>query len=169
MKSFWNRRSLDLEGELRARRPQPRADFVKTLATEVRSTSPERTRAGRFGVAIALSGLILVVLASFGGIGYASSAASHAVKQPNAAREVQSSAAAQYKPFTPPKAKPPKQAVAPAAPKPAPQGASPTVTSSQLPFTGLALWMPLAIGLLLLATGLVLRTRSRRRGPSTRS
>jgi hypothetical protein len=163
MKSIWNRQPSDLEGELRASRPQPRADFVKALAAEARTAPPERTRAGRFGLAIALSGLILVVLASFGGIGYASSAASHAVKKPSAVREVQSAAAAQYKPYTPPKAHHAEavKASAPAAPK-----ASPTVTSSQLPFTGLALWMPLAIGLLLLATGLVLRTRSRRRSPS---
>ena len=105
MKSIWNRHPLDLEGELRASRPQPRADFVKALAAEVRTAPPERTRAGRFGLAIALSGLILVVLASFGGIGYASSAASHAVKKPTATTEVQSSAAAQYKPFKPPKPK----------------------------------------------------------------
>lgn len=168
MKSIWNRRPLDLEGELRASRPQPRADFVKALAAEARNAPPERTRAGRFGLAIALSGLILVVLASFGGIGYASSAASHAVKKPSATREVQSAAHSQYAPYTPPKAhhntKAAVKASAPAAAK-----ASPTVTSSQLPFTGLALWMPLAIGLLLLASGLVLRTRSRRRGPSTRS
>ena len=84
MKSIWNGRPLDLEGKLRASRPQPRADFVKALAAEVRTAPRERTRAGRFGLAIALSGLILVVLASFGGIGYASSAASHAVKKPTA-------------------------------------------------------------------------------------
>ena len=163
MKSIWNRQPLDLEGELRASRPQPRADFVKALAAEARTAPPERTRAGRFGLAIALSGLILVVLASFGGIGYASSAASHAVKKPSATKEVQSAAHSQYAPYTPPKAHHTAavKASAPTAPK-----ASPTVTSSQLPFTGLALWMPLAIGLLLLATGLVLRTRSRRRSPS---
>ena len=174
MKSIWNRRPLDLEGELRARRPQPRADFVKALAAEVRTAPPERTRGGRFGLAIALSGLILVVLASFGGIGYASSAASHAVKKPAATTEVQSSAAAQYKPYKPPKPKHKHKhhgnaAVAAAATPAAAKQAAPTATSSQLPFTGLALWMPLAIGLLLLATGLVLRTRSRKRSPSARS
>ena len=92
MKSIWNRQPLDLEGELRASRPQPPADFVKALAAEARTAPPERTRAGRFGLAIALSGLILVVLASFGGIGYASSAASHAVKKQSATKEVQSAA-----------------------------------------------------------------------------
>jgi hypothetical protein len=167
MKSIWNRRPLDLEDELRANRPQPRADFVKALAAEARTAPPERTRAGRFGLAIALSGLILVVLASFGGIGYASSAASHAVKKPSATKEVQSAAHSQYAPYTPPKAH--HKAAAVKASGTAAAKASPTATSSQLPFTGLALWMPLAIGLLLLATGLVLRTRSRQRGPSTRS
>ena len=171
MKSIWNRHSLDLESELRERRPQPRADFIGALAAEVRTAPPGRTRAGRFGLAIALSGLILVVLASFGGIGYASSAASHAVKKPSAATEVQSSAAAQYRPFKPPKPKPPavKPAAAPATTAAVQASATPTAASSQLPFTGLALWVPLAIGLLLLATGLVLRTRSRRRSPSARS
>jgi hypothetical protein len=43
------------------------------------------------------------------------------------------------------------------------QQGAPKATSSQLPFTGLALWVPLTIGLLLIAFGLVLRTRSRRR------
>jgi hypothetical protein len=80
MKYFKNRRELDLEGELRASRSRPRADFAEALANEVRSRPPERSRLGRTGLALALSGLIVVALASFGGIGYASSAASHAVK-----------------------------------------------------------------------------------------
>jgi hypothetical protein len=37
------------------------------------------------------------------------------------------------------------------------------VSSSQLPFTGLALWVPLALGLALIVFGLALRTRVRRR------
>ena len=155
MKSIWNRRPLDLEGELRASRPQPRADFVKALAAEARNAPPERTRAGRFGLAIALSGLILVVLASFGGIGYASSAASHAVKKPSATREVQSAAHSQYAPYTPPKAHHNTKAAVKERQRPLPRRRSPTVTSSpNCRSPGAALWMPpLAIGLLLLASG----------------
>ena len=44
--------------------------------------------------------------------------------------------------------------------------AAPAQTSSQLPFTGLALWVPLAIGLLLIGSGVLLRTRAKRHGSS---
>jgi len=165
MRYFKNRRQLDLEGELRANRAQPRADFVEALAGEVRSRPAERTRLGRVGLAFALSGLIVVALASFGGIGYASSAASHAVKKPTVAKHVQvanSAASAQYVHYTPkatPKAKPHAQAAAAQAQK----TVAPKATKAQLPFTGLALWVPLAFGLMLIAFGLVLRTRGRRR------
>lgn len=195
-----------LEAELRASRPQPRVDFAQALTDEVRTRSaPERSPRGRVGLAIAISGLILVALASFGGIGYASSAASHAVKKAVKKQAVpqhvwivekpRTAAAAQYcppecpavpitpstppqtNPVTPPTAKPKaavkaatakatvkatakKQGVAVAKVQ---QTAAPKVASSQLPFTGLALWVPLAIGLTLIAFGLILRTRSRRR------
>ena len=162
---------FDLERELRSSRPQPRDEFAKELANEVRShRGPERSPLGRAGLALALSGLIVVALASFGGIGYASSAASHAVKKPTVAKApavTKSAAHAQYAPFTPPKAKvvaatvTKKPQAAAAAVKA--QKAAPKVTSSQLPFTGLTLWVPLAIGLLLISLGLVLRTRGRRR------
>ena len=76
---------FDIENELREGRPKPRGDFASALADQVRSHPTERTRLGRVGVAMALSGLIVVALASFGGIGYASSSASHAKKQPAAA------------------------------------------------------------------------------------
>jgi hypothetical protein len=210
-----NRINRRLEGELRASRPQPRADFARALSDDVRTRSEaERSPRGRVGLALALSGLIVVALASFGGIGYASSAASHLVKKPAPVpqhvwivEKPKTAAAAQYgpiacppecpavplpastpqtnpstppatKPFTPPTAKP-KAAVKSAvkatvktkatakgqgvAAANVQQAAAPKVTSSQLPFTGLALWVPLAIGLLLIAFGLVLRTRSRRR------
>lgn len=175
MRHIWNRRRLDLESELRASRHQPRTDFVKALADEVRSRPPERSRVGRIGLAFALSGLIVIVLASFGGIGYASSAAKHAVKKPTVAKHVRiaskSAAQAQYETFTPPKAtvKAKSKAVAAAAAQTKVKPVAPKVTASQLPFTGLALWMPLAIGLLLLATGLVLRTRGRRRSSGAHS
>jgi hypothetical protein len=193
VKNFWNRRQADLERELHAGRPRPRADFVEMLAAEVRSRPAERSRVGRIGLAFAMSGLILVVLASFGGIGYASSAVSHAVKKQTVAKKAvnvasPSAAQAQYGGFTPPTSPP---ITTPNTPPKQPTGGGTSGggtsggtsssggqtggtegtsassgtggTSSNLPFTGLALWVPLAIGLGLIATGLVLRTRGRRR------
>jgi hypothetical protein len=164
-------KKFDLESELHASRPQPRADFARELSNEVRSRrQQERSPLGRAGLALALSGLIVVALASFGGIGYASSSASHAVKKPTVAKVhvvAKSAAHAQYAPYTPPKAKvvaatvTKKPEAAAAAVKV--QKAAPKATAAQLPFTGLALWVPLAIGLMLISLGLILRTRGRRR------
>jgi hypothetical protein len=165
-------RKFDLESELRAGRAAPRGEFTQALVDEVRKSGPARSRMPRVGLALALSGLIVVALASFGGIGYASSSASHAAKKPTKqhVRSVKTSAAhAQYAPFTPPaKPKPTTgtngtsqtggAAGTEAASPPAPQ-----VKSAQLPFTGLALWVPLVFGLAIVSIGLVLRTRGRRR------
>jgi hypothetical protein len=154
---------VDLEGRLRASRAQPRVEFAQALADEVRSSpSSSRSPRGRVGLALALTGLIVVALASFGGIGYASSAGSHAAKKPGVKHVhvvTKSAAHAQYAPYTPP-TKPVTQTNVAAVEG---QSTAPTVSSSQLPFTGLALWVPIAIGLLLLALGLALRTRGRRR------
>jgi len=151
---------FDLEGELNAGRSRPRAEFVTSLAGDVRG----RVRRSRIGLMLALCGLMIVAVASFGGIGYA--AGSKPAKS-------NSSASAQYGPYTPKqtahfapkvakvKAKAAVKAEATAvAPKAAPAHAS------QLPFTGLALWVPLAIGLLLIGSGVLLRTRARRHGSS---
>ena len=172
MKYFKIRRQLDLEGELRASRPEARADFVTGLADEVRSRPQERTRLGRVGLASALSGLIVVALASFGGIGYASSAASHAVKKPTVVKHVwiveKATTAADDQYCTPNpceitavKHAAKAQVAAQTKVKPAPK-----VTAAKLPFTGLALWIPLAFGLMLIGTGVVLRTRGRRQRSS---
>ena len=151
---------FDLEGELNAGRSRPRAEFVTSLAGDVRG----RVRRSRIGLTLALCGLMIVAVASFGGIGYA--AGSKPAKS-------NSSASAQYGPYQPKqtahfapkvvkvKAKAAVKAEATAvAPKAAP------AHSSQLPFTGLALWVPLAIGLLLIGSGVLLRTRARRHGSS---
>ena len=151
---------FDLEGELNAGRSRPRAEFVTSLAGDVRG----RVRRSRMGLTLALCGLMIVAVASFGGIGYA--AGSKPAKS-------NSSASAQYGPYTPKqtahfapkvakvKAKAAVKAEATAvAPKAAP------AHSSQLPFTGLVLWVPLAIGLLLIGSGVLLRTRARRHGSS---
>jgi hypothetical protein len=150
---------FDLEGELDAGRSRPRPEFVTSLAGDVRG----RVRRSRMGLTLALCGLMIVAVASFGGIGYA--AGSKPAKS-------NSSASAQYAPYTPKqtqhftpkvtkvKAKAAVKAEATAA---APK-AAPAQTSSQLPFTGLALWVPLAIGLVLIGAGVLLRTRARRHG-----
>jgi hypothetical protein len=208
---------FDLESELRSSRPQPRAEFVQALAEDVRQqVARSRSTWGRASLAIALTGLMLVAVASFGGVGYAHSAASEAAKKvqqvvrakPAAHRRFVptsvSSGQAQYgsagtlqtptaarpttptpttttpttttpttttptttAPTTPAKAPTPKggSGVAGASKGLGGQGAAPGATqkpTSGLPFTGLALWMPLAGGLLLIAFGLALRTRGRR-------
>jgi hypothetical protein len=169
-------RKFDLETELRTGRSAPRAEFTQGLVDEVRSNGPARSPLSRVGLALALSGLIVVALASFGGIGYASSSASHAAKKPAKphVRVVKTSAAhAQYAPFTPP-TKPNATFTPPSKPTGGAAGtestsapftppAAPQVKSAELPFTGLALWVPLAFGLAIVSIGLVLRTRGRRR------
>ena len=69
MRSFWNR-ERGLEAELRANRPQPRDEFVRTLAERV----PARRRstgAVRVAMAMALSLVMLASVIGFGGVGYA--------------------------------------------------------------------------------------------------
>jgi hypothetical protein len=86
VKSFWSRRrSFDIEGELRERRPEPRSEFVTSLSERVR-TSPRATRGGvRLALAGALTVALLAALAPVGALGSASSAAKGVV---NAATRV---------------------------------------------------------------------------------
>ena len=166
-------RKFDLETELRTGRAAPRGEFTQGLVDEVRNSGPARSPMTRVGLALALSGLIVVALASFGGIGYASSSATHAAKKPAKVVVKTSAAHAQYAPFTPP-AKPKAPFTPPSQPTGGAAGtestsapftppAAPQVKSAELPFTGLALWVPLAFGLAIVSIGLVLRTRGRRR------
>ena len=143
---------FDLEGELHAGRSEPRSEFVSSLAGDVRG----RVRRVRVGLWMALAGLVVVAVASFGGIstaatGKSNSAASaqYGTYQPKTAPKT-----AKFTPKTATKAQPKQAAKAEAktAAKPA----------TQLPFTGLALWIPLAIGLALIAFGVTLRTRAKR-------
>ena len=139
---------FDLEGELHAGRSEPRSEFVTSLAGDVRG----RVRRVRVGLWMALAGLVVVAVASFGGIGTA--ATGHKA----------TSASAQYT-STPKTAKFTPKTVQKAQPKQAAKAVAKTSQykpSSQLPFTGLALWVPLAIGLLLIAFGVTLRTRAKR-------
>jgi hypothetical protein len=78
---YWRRRQepFDLEAELRAGRPEPSSEFVHRLETRVKDHG--RSRAGSLRVAFvgALTAVMLISLASVGGLGYASSAGRDAV------------------------------------------------------------------------------------------
>jgi hypothetical protein len=77
----WRRKKGDLEHELRAGRPEPKADFLSALSDQVR----EETRRNRFGsrprlaLAGALTAAMLAAVGAFGGFGYAATAAKEAV------------------------------------------------------------------------------------------
>lgn len=77
---YWRRRheGLDLEAELRAGRPEPAPEFTRRLEARVRNDG--RSRAGSLRVAFvgALTAVMVLALASVGGVGYASSAAQDA-------------------------------------------------------------------------------------------
>ena len=108
----WRRRHkpLDLEAELKARRPEPSSEFVHQLEASVRNHG--RTR-GSLRVAFvgALTAVMLIALASVGGASYAASAASGAavtVKSAVTPKKVvrvvkKSPASAQYGPKKPKK------------------------------------------------------------------
>ena len=70
---------LDLEAELRASRPEPAPEFIHRLEGRVRNDG-RRSGAGSLRVALvgALTAVMLLALASVGGVGYASSAAEDA-------------------------------------------------------------------------------------------
>jgi hypothetical protein len=99
VKSFWSRRrSFDLEGELRANKPEPRSEFVTSLAEHVRTGR----RPARGGVRVALAGVLTVVLlaalAPVGALGSANNAAQSLV---NAATRVVNTHARPTKANTP--------------------------------------------------------------------
>ena len=77
---YWRKRHerFDLEAELRAGRPEPADEFTRKLEARVRNHG--RVRVGSLRVAFvgALTALMLLALASVGGVGYASSAAQDA-------------------------------------------------------------------------------------------
>jgi hypothetical protein len=74
---YWRKRheGFDLESELRAGRPEPTPELISRLEARVRNDG--RFRAGSLRVAFvgALTAVMLLALASVGGVSYASSAA----------------------------------------------------------------------------------------------
>jgi hypothetical protein len=69
-----------LQGELRAARPQPREELIRSIESRVRETERE-PRFGRAAVPVALTAAIVAALASVGGVGYAASSVEQAAKQ----------------------------------------------------------------------------------------
>jgi hypothetical protein len=78
---YWRRRQepFDLEAELRAGRPEASPEFVHRLEARVRDRGRARSGSLRVAFVGALTALLLMSLASVGGVGYASSAAEDAV------------------------------------------------------------------------------------------
>ena len=76
VKRLWKRNEdSDLEAELRAGRPEPRADFVHALSARVREDGRRSPRPSfRIALAGAMTGLVLVALAAGGGFQQATSA-----------------------------------------------------------------------------------------------
>src|SRR5881275_2656732 len=74
-------RKDDLEARLRAERPQPRAEFLASVAEKVGSDRA-KAKKPRFGLVFAsgLTAALLVALASVGGMGYAASGGWHLVQ-----------------------------------------------------------------------------------------
>jgi hypothetical protein len=70
-----------LGDELRRARPKPREEFARVLAARIERQIPARMGLRlRIGVAVALTVALAGFAASFGGVGAATAAASHAVK-----------------------------------------------------------------------------------------
>ena len=78
---FRKRQDQGLEERLRGLSAEPRDDFVRSLATEVRSSRVRTAmRSRRVLAAVVTSGLMLIPFAAFGGVGYAAQAAKSAAQ-----------------------------------------------------------------------------------------
>lgn len=103
----WRKRheGFDLEADLRAGRPEPTPEFINRLEHRVRYDGRSRVGSLRVAFVGALTAVMLLALASVGGVGYASSAARDAavsVKRVVTPKDVvrvirKSSASDQYK------------------------------------------------------------------------
>ena len=68
------KRGDELERELRRNRPEPRTEFLAAMVERVGRERRSTTQRMRLGFAGALTAMILVSLAAFGGLSYAASA-----------------------------------------------------------------------------------------------
>ena len=145
--------------ELRAAAPRPGDEFVNALARDLAIARPARRRS-RLAFASGFTIIMVGALASFGGVGYASSGAA-AVKSVVVTKKT--SAQGQYDQERAVQPAPVVKGVAvtkttKAKPKP-----KPTVSSSgTLPFTGLSLIGTIALGGALVGVGIAIRRRESR-------
>ena len=102
MKSFRRRRGIDLERELRAKRPEPRPELVAMISEKI-ERAPRR-QGVRIAFGAALTAAMLAAVAAVGGVGLAASSVHTVAKsvirithtsQPRAVNK--SSAADQYR------------------------------------------------------------------------
>jgi hypothetical protein len=114
---FWKKRESSLGDELRAGRPEPPTELVRSIADRAPSRGPQLARRPlRIAVAGAITVALVAALGAFGGFGYASSSATHAVRTVQAVsrvsnrahvRVVPSAAADEYAPTPPAPLTPP--------------------------------------------------------------
>jgi hypothetical protein len=79
VKRFWQGENHDVEAELRKYRPEPRPTFLGALTEDLQERMRRPKAARRAALVAAVTVGMLTVFATFGGIGYASSAAGHAI------------------------------------------------------------------------------------------
>ena len=154
------RETRELEGRLRSARAEASDELVRAVSARV---APRRRAQpwSRLAFAAAFTTLVVGAFASFGGVGYTKTGASHAyqtVRNLTLAKPVRvhSSAAAQY-----PGAPTTTQGVSPAQRS---QTAGVAVAQAQrgtLPFTGYALLATVLVSMALIGLGLALRRRER--------
>src|SRR5690242_20721020 len=170
MKHFFDRsRGESLDRELARRRPVARDEFVAGLVRQIDgSGASSRRRPGRVGVFAAAAGVALLALGISGGAGFGySTTAVRKIESAihlNQSTQIQRAASpskAQYAPTPPPFKPPATKPVQKPTPKPKPKP-KPKPEKETLPFTGLALWVPVTGGLVLLALGVGLRRSARR-------
>ncbi|MEN3336699.1 MAG: hypothetical protein V7647_375 [Acidobacteriota bacterium] len=151
----------ELERRLRAERPQAPAVLVEAVTAELTRPHEGARVWSRLAFAAAFTTILLGAFVSFGGVGYTTSATSHAyktVKNLSTAKPVRvhSAADAQY-PHAPTNG-------TQAATANNNQAAGAVVEQQQgtLPFTGISLLATVLVALALIAVGFALRARERR-------
>jgi hypothetical protein len=150
-----------LERDLRAERPEPRADFLLSLTKHVAESRPRRPRsASRVAFGLALTTFVVGTFASFGGVSYAAEGAASAVdavKKVVADRPQAVSGSAAQQQYGPAPTPPAEEEQAAAAEVAQAAGAE------RLPFTGISLIITVLLGSALLTAGLLLRRAERQK------